>query len=207
MYGTIWDVKTIPLKFDQPAPDMDVQTATGETIRLSSLWAGKTLVLGFIRHFGCPQCKEMLSELVQVIPGLKRAGFNVAVITQGEPAETASFCQQYAPGILCLCNPDRSIYRAFGLPRGSLTQTILSQQVWKANNRVKKENGWKPELPPRGQDALQMSGLFIIGSDGRIRLPYYYDHIADHPPVELLLKGVLGTGWQQPFDAPVSPQD
>ena len=54
-----------------------------------------------------------------------------------------------------------------------------------------------------GQDAFQMSGIFIIGPDGRIRLPYYYDDIADHPPVELLMGGVMGMNWSTPFDSPI----
>jgi len=199
--------RTTPLKFDDPAPDLDIQTAAGKTIRLSSLWAMKTLVLAFTRHFGCPQCKEMLSELVQVNPELEKAGFTLAIITQGKPTETSAFCTLYAPGILCLSDPDRRAYQAFGLGRGSLTQTVLSQRVWQANERVKKGKGWKPELAPQGQDTMQMSGLFIIGSDGRIRLPYYYDNIADHPPVELLRKGFLGTDWHQPFDSPITPKE
>jgi peroxiredoxin len=196
-----------PIKFNELAPDLEVQTAAGETIRLSSLWAKKTLVLAFTRHFGCPQCKEMLSELVQINPELEQAGFILAVITQGKPAETDRFCSQYAPGILCISDPDRRAYRAFGLRRGSLFQTLFSRHVWQSNDRVKREKGWKPGLAPQGQDTLQMSGLFIIGSDGRVRLPYYYDNIADHPPVELLRKGFLGTGWHQSFDSPITPRE
>lgn len=58
-------------------------------------------------------------------------------------------------------------------------------------------------MPPKGQDAMLMSALFVIGPDGRIRLPYYYDHIADHPPVEVLLSGFLGTRWEQPFNGAI----
>jgi hypothetical protein len=52
---------------------------------------------------------------------------------------------------------------------------------------------------------MQMSGTFIISRQGRIELPYYYDHIADHPPLDLLLEGVLSSRWDQPFDGPVGP--
>jgi peroxiredoxin len=44
--------KITRLDYDDPAPDLDIQTATGEVIRLSSLWTDKTLVLAFTRHFG-----------------------------------------------------------------------------------------------------------------------------------------------------------
>jgi hypothetical protein len=36
-------------------------------------------------------------------------------------------------------------------------------------------------------------------------LPYYFDHIADHPPLELLLNGVLATRWDHTFNGPVGP--
>jgi hypothetical protein len=48
-----------------------------------------------------------------------------------------------------------------------------------------------------------MSGIFIIGSDGRVRLPYYYDNIADHPSLDLLMHGILGVDWNRPFEDPI----
>jgi hypothetical protein len=52
---------------------------------------------------------------------------------------------------------------------------------------------------------MQMSGIFVISRQGQIELPYYFDHIADHPPLDLLLNGVLSTRWDQPFAGPVGP--
>ena len=49
------------------------------------------------------------------------------------------------------------------------------------------------------------SGTFIISKEGRIELPYYYDNIADHPPLDLLLNGVLTSRWDQEFEGPVGP--
>lgn len=44
--------RIIRLDYNDPAPDLDIKTATGDVIRLSSLWADRTLVLAFTRHFG-----------------------------------------------------------------------------------------------------------------------------------------------------------
>jgi hypothetical protein len=44
--------KITRLDYNDPAPDLDITTATGEVIRLASLWADKTCVLAFTRHFG-----------------------------------------------------------------------------------------------------------------------------------------------------------
>jgi peroxiredoxin len=191
------------LKFNDPAPDLELATAEGGKVRLSTLWEGKTLLLAFTRHFGCPQCKEMLDKLVVSKTELLEKGLTLAVVTQAEPSAARAFCDQYAPGVLCLADPMRQAYAAYGLGRGTWRQTILAPRVWRSNARLARSRGWKTELPPSGQDAMLMSGTFIIGSDGRIRLPYYYDNIADHPSVELLLHGVMGMDWAKPLEAPI----
>lgn len=192
------------LNFNRAAPDLTLQSASGETVRLSDLWQERPLVLAFTRHFGCTQCKEMLEELVSGRDQIRQAGLNIAVVNQGTPEATRVFAEQYAPGLLMLCDPERKAYTAYGLEKGTLFQTFLNLKVLSAVSRSRKK-GYRVETPPPGQDAMQMSGTFIISREGRIELPYYYDHIADHPPLDLLLKGVLNTGWGQPFDGPVGP--
>jgi peroxiredoxin len=193
------------LKFDDLAPDFEVLTTTGEPVRLSTLWASKPLLLAFIRHFGCPQCKLMLFELQQSLQGFENHGIDLAIVTQGNPEETRDFCNQYAPGMTCLSDPDLKVYTAYGLGRGNLVQTFLSPEIWKGNAHAK-EMGFVPQMPPEGQDALLMSGIFIIGPDGRIRFPYYYDNIADHPALSQLMQGFLGTSWDNPFNSPIKPE-
>ena len=187
------------LNFNDPAPDAQVLNVKGKPVSLSSLWVKRPLVLAFTRHFGCTQCKEMLDELVAGRDKIKKAGLDIAVITQGVPAETALFMDEHAPGLLALSDPQRTAYRAYGLERGTLFQTFLNLKVWRAVSRSRRK-GYLVETPPEGQDAMQMSGTFIISPQGRVLLPFYYDNIADHPALDLLLEGVLSTGWEQPFE-------
>lgn len=194
--------KNKQLNFNRSAPDLTLVNISGEPVQLSSLWALRPLLLAFTRHFGCTQCKEMLDELVAGRERIEQAGLNIAIIMQGTPDVTATFAQQFAPGLLCLSDPERKSYEAYGLERGNLFQTFLNPKVWAAISKSRKK-GYRVEPPPAGQDAMQMSGTFIISQTGRIELPYYYDHIADHPPLDLLLSGVLSTRWDQPFDGPV----
>ncbi|GAB4546223.1 MAG: hypothetical protein Fur002_21120 [Anaerolineales bacterium] len=193
---------TLPyLKFNDPAPDVELLDTQGTPTRLSTLWQKDVLLLAFTRHFGCPQCKEMTDQLHEALPDLKRIGLRLAFICHASAESTKQFCEQRAPNALCLADPQRAAYRAYGLSRGSLWQTLISPQIWLSNRRLQKEKGYKPEVPPLGQDAMQMSGVFIIGTDGRIRLPYYYEDIADHPPLDLLLHGVMGANWNKPFNS------
>ena len=194
--------KMPPLKFNDPAPDLPVMLATGERVQLSSLWREKPLLLAFTRHFGCPQCKEMLDQLAQNKSDLEKAGLAIVAVTQADSADALEFCKRQAPGIICLSDPQREAYHAFGLGRGTMWQVMLSPEVMRGTVRAR-EHGHTAELPPPGQDVMQMSGTFIIGTDGRIRLPYYYENIADHTPIDLLLNGVLNTGWNKPFGEPL----
>jgi hypothetical protein len=147
----------------------------------------------------------MLDEIVSGKDRIIEAGLEIAVVMQASPEATAYFAQRFAPGLLCLADPERKAYQAYGLERGNLFQTFLNPKVWSAVARSRKK-GYKVEPPPDGQDAMQMSGTFIISTNGKVVLPYYYDNIADHPPLDLLLNGVLSTRWDEPFDGPIGPR-
>lgn len=194
------------LKFNDLAPDLELLDTEGKPVKLSSLWKKQVLVLAFTRHFGCPQCKEMVDSLSAEADKFEQKGLALAIVTQGTPESAKAFCEERAPGQLCLADPERKAYRAYGLEQANIFQTFLSSRVWKSNRRLKKERGWDTELPPDGQDAMQMAGLFVISSNGHIRMPYYYDNIADHPPMDLLIQGVFGLNWNQAFEGPVAPE-
>jgi peroxiredoxin len=192
------------LHFNQQAPDLELLNTAGKTVSLSTLWKKRPLILAFTRHFGCTQCKEMLDELVEGKERIEEAGLGIAVVTQGSPGATDLFMKQYAPELLALCDPERMAYHAYGLERGTIFQTVLHPQVIRSVKESTKK-GYKLEQPPEGQDAMQMSGTFIINQKGRVMLPFYYDNIADHPALDLLLEGVLSTQWDEDFEGPIGP--
>lgn len=194
------------LNFNDPAPDLKLQDVDSKSVQLSSFWKEQVLILAFSRHFGCPQCKEMADQLATVSSDIKAKNLGLVIVTQGTPKDAKTFCSERAPGVLCLADPERKSYQAYGLERANIWQSFLSIHVWRSNRRLKKERGWNVDLPPQGQDALQMAGTFVIARDGRILLPYYYDDIADHPSVDLLLHGVMGINWDQSFEGPLAPK-
>jgi peroxiredoxin len=198
-------VKHSYLKFNDPAPNIELLNLNNEPVKISSLWKKQVVILAFARHFGCPQCKEMIETLASSSADIESNGFLLAVVTQGTPQVAKAFCSEHAPGVICLADPERKAYHAYGLERAAFWKVFLSPRTWTSNLRLLREKGWRTEWPPAGQDALQLAGVFIIGTDGRVRLPYYYEHIADHPPMDLLMHGVMGANWKTPFEKPIAP--
>ena len=118
------------LKFNDPAPDAELLTTEGQPIRLSALWAGNALLLSFTRHFGCPQCKDMLDLLVEALPALNQRGLHLAAVMHASPADASAFAAERAPSLRCLADPTRKAFQRYGLGRGTIRQTLLSPRVW-----------------------------------------------------------------------------
>ena len=120
----------IQLKFNDPAPDVKLLGADGKPVQLSSLWQDKVLVLAFTRHFGCPQCKEMVDQLIDAHQALTERGLRLAIISHASAESAKEFCDLRAPSAICLADPDRSAYHAYGLYQGNFWQTLLSPNIW-----------------------------------------------------------------------------
>jgi peroxiredoxin len=85
------------LKFNDPAPDLELQDANDTPLQLSSLWKKQVLILAFTRHFGCPQCKEMVDQLVSASPAIQAKNLTLAIVTQGT---SQSFLRAARSGIV-----------------------------------------------------------------------------------------------------------
>lgn len=194
------------LNFHQPAPDHTMTNNIGELVALSSLWKEKPVLLAFTRHLGCSQCKEMVSQLSAAREQIEASGLHIAIVTQGTVNDNIFFEQEYGKGLLFLSDSNLAGYKKFFLPKGNIFQLFLNPKIWLPLKRSIAK-GFKAELPPKGQDAAQMSGMFIIGRDGRVELPYYYDHIADHPPTDLFLSGVLSSKWANKFEGAIGRKE
>lgn len=100
-----------------------------------------------------------------------------------EPEEAQRFCGDRAPGILCLSDPQRTAFRAFGIGLAGPLE-LMTPDVFFAGAQATLE-GHLPG-PPTG-DVFQMPAAFVIGADGRVRLAYYSRNVADYPHVATLL--------------------
>lgn len=179
------------------APDATLAAADGRSIRLATLWLEGPLVLVFLRHPGCPFCREMLARLRGAEEELARRGATIAVVLPTAVAGAQSVCAQLAPHFVCLADPDGRAYELYGLGRASWLG-IAGPEVMMAGVRTVL-TGHLPGLP-RG-DTWRLGGAFVIGQDGRVRFVHRGRHAADNPSPRRLLMALDGVGAVKPREA------
>jgi peroxiredoxin len=106
-----------------PIPDQTLlatRTARGET--LASLAARGPLLLVFLRHFGCPLCQEMVADVAarRAMPSASEITV-VFVHMHPEPQAAAFFARYGVDDLQRVSDPDRTLYRAFQVPRATPT--------------------------------------------------------------------------------------
>lgn len=116
----------------------------------------------------------------------KRADITAAVVTMGNPAEAGEFCRRQRLPFRCLSDPSRGAYRAYGLRRGAVAQVIGPETVMAGLRAAAK--GFFPSMPV--QDAYQLGGVFLIGTDGTVRYAHYPRHAGDNPPSGAIRRAV-----------------
>lgn len=135
-------------------------------------------MLVFLRHFGCPFCREMLSEIEHNRAQIEKEGTKIILVHLVDDAKaeeiTSNFGLQDLPRI---SDPDKRIYKAFGLSRGSLEQLFGFNVLVRGIIRTV----LKLDLPrPFKGDAFQMPGIFVIHK-GMVIHTFKHTSLADRP--------------------------
>ena len=191
---TTWD--TMPPQVGDAAPIATLLDHTGAAVDLASLWADGPALLLFWRHFGCGCGVERAGRLREEHEDYVAAGATVTIVGQGEPARAAAYREEHGLAARVLCDPDRELYRAYGLREGRVSQVLFDapQEMWDHDRatgeefqRMRREDG-----RPLVDNPWQLPGEFVVGPDGRIRLDVRYQHCEDYPDPLVLLAAIKG---------------
>jgi hypothetical protein len=139
------------------------------------LGAAPTLLV-FLRHFGCPFCKETLAGLRDAAQ--KDAGYPaVLFFFQGSPTEGRAFLRRYWPEVRAIADPEAVFYEGMGIGRGGIMQmfhpgVIPALVRARAAGHLEGDGG--------GGDSRRMPGLFVARG-AEIVWSHRARHQADHP--------------------------
>jgi len=147
---------------------------TEDGIPLNRLVRSQPTLLVFLRHAGCPFCRQALADLAKAKDSLRDMGVQIALIHH---SSEDAFSWKDLAGIHKVRDADRRLYRHFGLGRGGfihiLGPSALLQGAW----AVLKE---RHLIGIPDGDLFQMPGVFLV-ENHNVLASYYHRVIGDRP--------------------------
>ena len=113
-----------------------------------------------------------------------RLGAGVVLVGLGSIKETAAFKERFDVPFPMIADPQKQIFEAFRLKRGSAGSLLSAKMVFRGVTAIAKGHGIGV---PKG-DVRQLPGVFIIDTDGRILFSHHASGPADHPQPDTLLE-------------------
>jgi len=161
----------------------------GESIELQSLWQDQSVVLFFLRRFGCQVCRWMASEVSKLEPDLKASG--VALVGVGPEEVGMKEFQEagFFKGPIYVDEQKKS-YKDLGFKRYSALSVVPAALGKKVRDVAAKANAEGIQGNFSG-DLLQSGGMLIVAKGGeKVLLHFIQDSPGDHAPLEDISKAL-----------------
>lgn len=110
-------------------------------------------------------------------------GIQVVLVGLGTPYRAEAFRKQFFLSFPIICDPEKKLYQTYGLGRSSVTRLASPAFLLKGLKALSR--GYTPSVP-RG-DVMQLPGVFLIDTAGKIRYAHYSKDPSDNPTIETLL--------------------
>ncbi|WP_321474559.1 peroxiredoxin-like family protein [uncultured Paludibaculum sp.] len=144
------------------------------------------VLLVFLRHTGCMFCRETVSDLARRQAEIEAQGARLVVVHMGREAQAVDFFGHYGlENVPRISDPERALYRAFALGRGSLLDLFGPKVWWRGfQAAILARHG----LGRPAGDGFQMPGAFLL-FHGELVRSYRHQSPADRPDYLALVTG------------------
>ena len=163
-------------------PELLANMMTSEKVSVLELSQSQSILLVFLRHFGCMFCREALHDLAEIKEELRQDGIKVVLVHMSETTFADKYLKKYKlKGTAHVSDPNFQWYEKFGLVKGTMRQ-LLGLGVWMRGAAVMS----KGILPKRIiGDGFQMPGVFVI-ENGEIIQSFIHRLSSDRPDYKAL---------------------
>ena len=151
-------------------------THTGEPLR--ELARRSPLLIVFLRHGGCPFCRETLADLAARRAAIEGAGVTIVLVHMMEDGAAAELFARYGlDDVPRISDTERRLYGAFELRRGGVGEVVGPRVWWRGfKTAILRRHGFGK---PAG-DIFQLPGAFLLVG-GRIVRAHRGRTSADRP--------------------------
>jgi peroxiredoxin len=174
-----------PLTAGVPAPDVLLQTTDGNSVHLAHFWQRAPVVLFFVRHVGCVFCREQVRTLAQRYADICARSAEVIAIIPADPINASRFARSMRLPYPVLCDTPRRAFAAFGLYETTMGDLARPEVLLRTARQFARGN--IPAVNPFRSSLTQLGGVFIIGSDGIVRLGHAATPVFTYPSVDTCL--------------------
>ena len=148
-------------------------------LSLFDLSQEKTVLLVFLRHFGCIFCRQALKEIEEQKEFFKENNTEVVFAHMADMDAANEYFNEFGlSGVKSISDPETKIYALFGLVKGSFSQ-LYGLSVWAKGIKASVEDKVSFSTKQIG-DSFQMPGIFVIHK-GEFQYSYYHRKISDKP--------------------------
>lgn len=157
---------------------------------LSDLSEEQPVLVVFLRHGGCPFCRQVLAQLKELSEQITRQNMQLAIVHMMDNSQADKLLARYQlQKVPHFSDPDRKLYELFQIKRGNLSETI-GPAIWWPGFKTTILSGFLPGIP--GKD-IQQLGAALILEKGQVRASHFSQNSADLPDWEQLLTCDIST--------------
>ena len=156
---------------------------------LADIAEASPVLLVFLRHFGCSFCREAISDIAKRRKRLEKHGVRVILVHMAPEQKVAEqFFKRYKLyPVDHISDPEKQLYRAFGLGRGTPVQLFgLMNWIRGFQAGVVEGHGFAYHSEEIG-DGFQMPGVFVLHK-GKVKHSFVHEHAWDRPDYEAIVK-------------------
>jgi alkyl hydroperoxide reductase subunit AhpC len=113
----------------------------------------------------------------------EKAGAQVVLVGMGTPSQSAEFAAKFNIPFSIVADPDKKLYRKFGLKQMSALGFLSPSLALKGVAAIAGGHGLGM---PQG-NVRQLSGVFIINTAGHIVFSHFASNPADHPDAKTII--------------------
>lgn len=153
----------------------------GDKVYASTLWKSQSVVLVFLRHFGCIACRAHISQITTNKAMLEKNGFKIIFIGNGSPNMIKGFKEDLKiPNALIFTDPTLEIFDACGFNRG--LKYLVNAKTVLQGIKLYKDGFTQGEQKKDNGSHLQMGGIIALKPPGIVTYHFaseYLGHFDD----------------------------
>lgn len=178
----------IGLAIGESIPDVEIQNAKGETVKLKALAAEKPLLLIFYRGGWCPFCNFQIRELTQAYAQFEERGVTPVAISVDSVDEASKTEGAYTIPFPVLSDPDLLAHKGF---------KVINEVPAEDRERLKKMGMDLEASSKRDHGTVAIPGVFLIDGEGVVRWAHANEDYRVRPSIAQLLAAIDGASLGQ----------